>query len=444
MSRAGWSVMAPTVWEVVAASVREIERSAKLGHRGVLFTGEPQRFAMPLLGDRHWDPLYAAAQMPACDQLSHRSGNFEEDFSPERLATHGIARPWCEARCRSFSTTGSSSSISCSRACCRASLASLRVGGKRHRRHSVRARSRGLRLRAGLCAPRAAESSSSCRAITSGARSTAATSSRSRAEAADRSIGADNVLFETDYPTRSACTATCAPRSTRLEDSRRRCAGSSSSRTPRVSTECPRPIAPGRRHERTLRMKRSARGRARDRASPASGACRLRRSSSPTWAPRSCASIASPTFRESGAPAHKLLDRGRRSIAVDLKHPQASRPCFVSPRAPRCSSSPFRPGVAERLGVGRTRFSRRNERIVYGRLTGWGQEGPLARMCAHSLNYEALTVHPPIGPRGGAPVPLLQILGDFAGGAFSLPYGVCARLLDETLRARAGDRRGDD
>jgi predicted TIM-barrel fold metal-dependent hydrolase len=83
-------IMATPYWDV-KASVAEIERCARLGHKGVLFTGEPQRFGMPLLGDRHWDPLYAAAQAADLPISFHiGSGNFDEDFSPERLETHGV------------------------------------------------------------------------------------------------------------------------------------------------------------------------------------------------------------------------------------------------------------------------------------------------------------------------------------------------------------------
>jgi alpha-methylacyl-CoA racemase len=109
---------------------------------------------------------------------------------------------------------------------------------------------------------------------------------------------------------------------------------------------------------------------------------------------------------------HNFWERGRRSIAVDLKKPQGVETVLRLAEGADVFLESFRPGVAERLGVGPEQVSRRNERIVYGRLTGWGQEGPLARAAAHSLNYEALTgVTRAIGPRGGPPVPALQILG---------------------------------
>jgi alpha-methylacyl-CoA racemase len=87
--------------------------------------------------------------------------------------------------------------------------------------------------------------------------------------------------------------------------------------------------------------------------------------------------------------------------------------------------------VTERLGLGPDDVMARNPRIVYGRLTGWGQTGPLAPTAGHSLNYEAITgVIRAIGPAGGPPVPLLQIIGDFAGGGLLMAYGVVCALLD--------------
>ncbi|HEX7096804.1 MAG TPA: CaiB/BaiF CoA-transferase family protein [Acidimicrobiales bacterium] len=124
-------------------------------------------------------------------------------------------------------------------------------------------------------------------------------------------------------------------------------------------------------------------------------------------------------------------DRGRRSIAVDLKHPDGVETVLrLAARADVFLES-FRPGVVERLGVGPDDVMARNPRIVYGRLTGWGQAGPLAHAAGHSLNYEAITgIIRAIGPRGGPPVPLLQVLGDFAGGGLSLAYGVACALFE--------------
>ncbi len=124
-------------------------------------------------------------------------------------------------------------------------------------------------------------------------------------------------------------------------------------------------------------------------------------------------------------------DRGRRSIGVDLKHPEGVELVLrLAERADAFVES-FRPGVAERLGVGPDDTMARNPRLVYGRLTGWGQDGPLAQSAAHSLNYESITgAIGSIGPVGGPPVPLLQVLGDFAGGGLHLAYGVVCALFE--------------
>ena len=122
-------------------------------------------------------------------------------------------------------------------------------------------------------------------------------------------------------------------------------------------------------------------------------------------------------------------DRGRRSIAVDLKHPDGIETLLRLVDDADVFLEAFRPGVAERLGVGPDELLHRKPDLVYGRLTGWGQTGRLAPTAGHSLNYEAITgVIDAIGPRGGGPVPLLQLLGDFAGGGLTLAYGVMCAL----------------
>jgi alpha-methylacyl-CoA racemase len=91
----------------------------------------------------------------------------------------------------------------------------------------------------------------------------------------------------------------------------------------------------------------------------------------------------------------------------------------------------FRPGVMERLGVGPEVCLKRNPRLVYGRLTGWGQEGPYAQAAGHDLNYIALAgALAPIGRRGGRPAPPLNLIGDFAGGGLLLAMGITAALLE--------------
>ncbi|MDG2051344.1 MAG: CaiB/BaiF CoA-transferase family protein [Myxococcota bacterium] len=128
---------------------------------------------------------------------------------------------------------------------------------------------------------------------------------------------------------------------------------------------------------------------------------------------------------------HNFWDRGRRSIGVDLKHPEGVETVLCLAEQAEVFLESFRPGVAERLGLGPEALLARNPRIVYGRLTGWGQDGPLAQAAGHSLNYEAITgVTHTIGPRGGPPLPLLQILGDFAGGGLHLAFGVVCAVLE--------------
>jgi len=97
----------------------------------------------------------------------------------------------------------------------------------------------------------------------------------------------------------------------------------------------------------------------------------------------------------------------------------------------------FRPGVAERLGVGPEPAMARNPKLVYGRLTGWGQDGPLAHSAGHSLNYESITgAIGSVGAPHGPPVPVLQVLGDFAGGGMHLAYGVVCALFEAQRSGR--------
>lgn len=132
---------------------------------------------------------------------------------------------------------------------------------------------------------------------------------------------------------------------------------------------------------------------------------------------------------EKVAGEYSSWDRGRRSMAVDLKNPAGVETVLRLAADADVFLEAFRPGVAERLGVGPDDVMGRNPAIVYGRLTGWGQTGTLAHSAGHSLNYEAITgVIRSIGPEGGPPVPLLQLLGDFAGGGLTLAFGVVCAL----------------
>ena len=132
-----------------------------------------------------------------------------------------------------------------------------------------------------------------------------------------------------------------------------------------------------------------------------------------------------------------LLDRGRRSAGVDLKHPGAA--ALVARLAERADVlvEGFRPGVAERLGVGPDVLCARNPRLVYGRMTGWGQSGPLAGDVGHDVNYIALAgVLAHVGAAGGPPVPPLNLVGDFGGGSMLLVVGVLAALVERASSGR--------
>jgi alpha-methylacyl-CoA racemase len=134
---------------------------------------------------------------------------------------------------------------------------------------------------------------------------------------------------------------------------------------------------------------------------------------------------------------HRIIDRGRRSVAVDLKHPGGKEVVLRLAERADVLVEGYRPGVAERLGFGPADCRRRNPALVYGRMTGWGQSGPLAQTAGHDINYIALTgaLHA-IGETGGAPVPPLNLLGDFAGGGAFLAFGIVAALLE---RERSGN-----
>src|SRR6266545_2693126 len=134
--------------------------------------------------------------------------------------------------------------------------------------------------------------------------------------------------------------------------------------------------------------------------------------------------------------AHRILDRGRRSVALDLKDPRAVEVVLRMAQGSDVLVEGFRPGVAERLGFGPEECRRRNARLVYARMTGWGQDGPLAGAPGHDINYLALSgALDAIGPAGGPPVPPLNVLGDFAGGGLLLVTGILAALYE---RERSG------
>ena len=129
------------------------------------------------------------------------------------------------------------------------------------------------------------------------------------------------------------------------------------------------------------------------------------------------------------APEHRLLHRSRPSIAVDLKHPDGVETVLRLVDGADALIEGFRPGVTERLGIGPKDCAARNPGLVYGRVTGWGQDGPLAGAAGHDLDYIALTgALDAIGRRGAPPTPPLNLVGDFGGGALYLALGVVAAL----------------
>ncbi|MGY0236903.1 CaiB/BaiF CoA transferase family protein [Longispora urticae] len=132
-----------------------------------------------------------------------------------------------------------------------------------------------------------------------------------------------------------------------------------------------------------------------------------------------------------GEPEHDLLNRGRRSVAVDLKHPDAAALVLSLVAGADVLLEGFRPGVAERLGVGPEECLAANPRLVYGRMTGWGQDGPLAHTAGHDITYLGLSgALSGVGRAGGPPQVPINLVGDFGGGAMFLAVGVLAALFE--------------
>ena len=128
---------------------------------------------------------------------------------------------------------------------------------------------------------------------------------------------------------------------------------------------------------------------------------------------------------------YAVHNRSRRSVAVDLQKPEGAAVVLRLVAKADGLIEPFRPGVAERLGIGPEPCLRANPKLVYGRMTGWGQDGPLARAAGHDINYIALTgaLHA-IGRAGERPVPPLNLVGDFGGGGMLLAFGMVCGLLE--------------
>jgi alpha-methylacyl-CoA racemase len=137
-------------------------------------------------------------------------------------------------------------------------------------------------------------------------------------------------------------------------------------------------------------------------------------------------------------PHYDVMLRGRRNVALDLKHPDGVATLLDLVEHADALIEGFRPGVMERLGIGPDVCLARNPKLVFGRMTGWGQEGPYSQAAGHDINYISLAgalAH--FARAGEAPVPPLNMVGDFGGGGMFLAYGVVCALL-EAQRSGAG------
>ena len=136
-------------------------------------------------------------------------------------------------------------------------------------------------------------------------------------------------------------------------------------------------------------------------------------------------------------PHWDVLLRGRRNVAIDLKHPRGVDTLLRLVEGADALIEGYRPGVMERLGIGPDVCLARNPRLVFGRMTGWGQDGPLADAAGHDINYIALAgalAH--FSRAGEAPVPPLNMVGDFGGGGMMLAFGVVCALLEARTSGR--------
>ncbi len=146
------------------------------------------------------------------------------------------------------------------------------------------------------------------------------------------------------------------------------------------------------------------------------------------------AAAGAPVFADVGG---EVLHRGRPAVEVNLKDPHDHARVLELVAAADAVVEGFRPGVMERLGLGPAEMQARNPRLVYGRVTGWGQSGPLAQSVGHDLNYIALSgVLHPIGEPDRPPRPPLNLVGDYGGGAMFLVAGVLAALLEARTTGR--------
>ncbi len=138
-----------------------------------------------------------------------------------------------------------------------------------------------------------------------------------------------------------------------------------------------------------------------------------------------------------GDPRKEILNRGRRSLTLDLKSPRGRDALLRIIDEVDALIEGFRPGVMERMGLGPEACLARNPRLVYGRMTGWGQEGPLAQRAGHDISYIALTgALAAIGRASDRPAIPLNLIADFGGGAMYLAFGIVCALLESTRSGR--------
>ncbi|MEE4023681.1 CaiB/BaiF CoA-transferase family protein [Gordonia sp. PKS22-38] len=149
--------------------------------------------------------------------------------------------------------------------------------------------------------------------------------------------------------------------------------------------------------------------------------------------PSSVGALRTDLGAQNGRQPAFVNDRGRRSVAIDLKHPDGVATVLRLIEHADATIEGSRPGVMERLGLGPDVCQAHNPRLVYGRATGWGQAGPLGQAAGHDLNYLAMTgLLAAMGPARGAPSIPLNLLGDYAGGGLLLAMGVVSALLETT------------
>jgi alpha-methylacyl-CoA racemase len=136
-------------------------------------------------------------------------------------------------------------------------------------------------------------------------------------------------------------------------------------------------------------------------------------------------------------PGQDLMNRGRQSAVLDLKHPRGIDALLRLADAADVLLEGFRPGVTERMGVGPDACLARNPRLVYARMTGWGQDGPLSKTAGHDIGYIARTgaLHA-LGRAGGPPQFPANLLGDFGGGGMLMAFGICAALVERGVSGR--------